>query len=160
MVYLCERLFLSHEFYSNYLWLMQITQLGAKFYKERAHALPYYFKLGQCSHDVLLSVRGETQIHQCKEPVRPTQIFHTPMKCLYCWDHYSEFGEDDLRCPCPLPTDGSRCQNLRGDDHCCSQADDVQNCRQWYYDTTNKYPDKFCVPHCRLDEENFELYGQ
>jgi hypothetical protein len=140
--------------------LVQNTKLGARFYKERALALPYYFKHGQCSHDVLLSVRGVSVITPCKEPVRPAHIFHTKMTCLYCWDHYTEFGRDDNRCPCPLPTDGSRCFNSRDGDHCCSQVDEVQNCRQWYYDPTNKFPDKFCAPHCRLDEENFELYGQ
>jgi hypothetical protein len=153
----------SHFNRPDTLLLVQIAKKGARFYKERAHTLPYYFTTGQCSHDVLVSERGLHIVSPCTEPVRPTHIFDTSMTCLYCWEHYTQFrddGSDDNRCPCPLPTDGSRCSNPRDGAHCCSQVDEVQNCRQWYYDTTNKYPDKFCAPHCRLDEDNFELYGQ
>jgi hypothetical protein len=138
--------------------LVQNPELGARFYKERALALPYYFKQRQCSHAVLLSAQGVSVLTQCREPVRSAHTLFQ-MTCLYCWDHYTEF-EDDNRCPCPLPTDGSRCFNPRDGDHCCSQVDEVQNCRQWYYDPTNKFPDKFCHPHCRLDEDNLELQGQ
>jgi hypothetical protein len=140
--------------------LVQIASLGARFYKERARALPYYFNQRQCSHALILSAHGNSVSTQCTEPRRPANIFHTKMKCLYCWDHYSEIGEEDDRCPCPLPTDGSRCFNPRKGSHCCSQVDEVQNCRQWYYDPTNRFPDKFCAPHCRLDEDDFDLYGQ
>jgi hypothetical protein len=38
--------------------LVQNTTLGPRFYKERAHTLPYYFKQRQCSHAVLLSANG------------------------------------------------------------------------------------------------------
>ncbi len=130
---------------------MQITELGAKFYKEQALALPYYFTGAQCSHALLVSAQGVSVHTQCPEQVRSAHTMFN-RTCLYCWDHFSEFPEDN-RCPCPLPTDGSRCFNPRDNDHCCSQVDEVPNCRQWYYDPTNKFPDRFCHPHCRLEDD-------
>jgi hypothetical protein len=71
-----------------------------------------------------------------------------------------EFNKEDNRCPCPLPTDGARCFNPRDGDHWCSQVNEVQNCRQWYYDPTNNFQDRFCHPHCRLDENSLDLSDQ
>jgi hypothetical protein len=138
---------------------MQITELGARFYKEQALALPYYFTGAQCSHAQLVSAQGVSVSVQCQDQVRSAHTLFNKT-CLYCWGHNIDFGEDDNRCPCPLPTDGSRCFNPRDNDHCCSQVDEVQNCRQWYYDPTNKFPDRFCHPHCRLDDSSLNLSDQ
>ncbi len=146
-------------FFSLQCGLMQITELGARFYKEQALALPYYFTGEQCSNAQLVSARGVSVLTQCPEPVRSAHTLFNKT-CLYCWGHNFDFGEDGNRCPCPLPTDGSRCFNPRNGDHCCSQVDEVQNCRQWYYDPTNKFPDRLCHPHCRLDENTMDLPDQ
>jgi hypothetical protein len=90
------------------------------------------------------------------------KCFYSSMRCLFCPDHHDAIDvldDGDCRCPCPLPTDGSRCANkIIGGGHYCSQEDDVHNCRLWY----NRYLDQFYKPHCRLDEEeeDFERYGQ
>jgi hypothetical protein len=147
-------------FYDESAEFAQTPQLGAQFYEEASTALPYYFMSDLCSHEIIVSIEGAPSIKKCDKQVCNFHIFDTPMMALYCWDHYQEFGREDARCPCPMPTDGTRCFNLHTDGHCCSQVDATQNCRRWYYDPSNRFPDQFCMPHCRLDIENFELYGQ
>jgi hypothetical protein len=94
--------------------LVQIATRGWRYFKERAITLPYHFKSRQGSHDEMRSIRGVTLIYRCTKTVGSAGVFSSSMRCLYCPNHQEAqeaLDEDDTRCPCPLPTDGSRCPN-------------------------------------------------